>query len=240
MNTDIDRFYDLLRSLETQPGQGQRLSQYTARPVWPTRGVYFFREPGESRRTQPSFLRVVRVGTHAVSTNSKSTLWARLRTHRGGQNGGGNHRGSIFRLHAGAALLERDRESIGEMPTWGQGSSAPRVIRDSETAHERRVSAHLGSMSVLWVEIPDEASPQSSRAYIERNAIGLLSNNMRPFDPPSKTWLGLHSPRPEIRNSGLWNLNYVHEQYDPAFLDALAAFVSQTIKRWYMRSDGCA
>ena len=105
------------------------------------------------------------------------------------------------------------------------------MIRDSETAHERRVSAYLGSMSVLWVEIPDEAGPQSSRAYIERNAIGLLSNNMRPFDPPSKTWLGLHSPRAEIRNSGLWNLNYVHEQYDPVFLDALAAFVSQTIKR---------
>jgi hypothetical protein len=139
-------------------------------------------------------------------------------------------RGSIFRLHAGAALLERDRESMGEMPTWGQGSSAPRLIRHSETAHERRVSA-LGSMSVLWVEIPDEASPQSSRAYIERNAIGLLSNNMRPFDSPSKTWLGLHSPPPEIRNGGLWNLNYAHEQYDPAFLDALAAFVSQTIKR---------
>jgi hypothetical protein len=202
------------------------------------RGVYFFREPGEYRRIQPNFLRVVRVGTHAVSTNSKSTLWGRLRTHRGGQNGGGNHRGSIFRLHVGAALLGRDRESIGEVPSWGQGSSAPRAIRDSEAAHEGRVSTCLGNMSVLWVEIPDEASSQSSRAYIERNAIGLLSNDMRPFDPPSSTWLGLHSPCREIRNSGLWNLNYVHEQYNPAFLDALAAFVSQTIKLPYTPADG--
>ncbi len=116
-------------------------------PVWPTRGVYFFRETGESRRTQPSFLRVIRVGTHAVSTNSKSTLRARLRTHRGGQNGGGNHRGSIFRLHAGAALLERDRESIGEMPTWGSGVFRTKGDKRQQTAHERRVSAYLGSMA---------------------------------------------------------------------------------------------
>ena len=43
-----------------------------------------------------------------------------------------------------------------------------------------------------WRSLTKQAL-KSSRAYIERNAIGLLSNNMRPFDPPSKTWLGLHS-----------------------------------------------
>lgn len=228
IRTDLERFYELLGVLETQPGQGQRLAQYTGRSGLPRRGVYFFREPGEYRQEEPSVPRIVRVGTHAVSTGSKSTLWGRLRAHRGSRDGGGNHRGSIFRLHVGTALLIRDREDIGELSTWSHGSSAPRSIREDEVVHERRVSAYLGSMSLLWVEVPDEPGPASGRAYIERNAVALLSNQMKPLDPPSQGWLGLHSPRPEIRESGLWNLNYVQDRYDPAFLDTFAAFVAKT------------
>jgi hypothetical protein len=225
LSADIGRLYELLGILAAQPGQGRALSEYTGRSPWPKRGVYFFREPGEHRSALPSMPRIVRVGTHAVSAGSKSSLWGRLRAHRGSQEGGGNHRGSIFRLHVGAALLERDREVIGELPTWAEGSSAPKVIRASEATHERRVSEYIGTMSVLWVDVPDEPGPESRRAYIERNAIALLSNGLEPLDPPSDGWLGLCSPRAAIRRSGLWNLNHVDERYDSAFLDALAEFV---------------
>lgn len=227
LSADLERFYQLLDVLAAQPGQGRPLSEYTGRSVWPKRGVYFFREPGEHRSGLPSMPRIVRVGTHAVSAGSKSTLWGRLRAHRGSRDGGGNHRGSIFRLHVGAAVLERDGAVIGELPTWAEGSSAPKPIRAGEATHERRVSEYIGAMSILWVDVPDDPGPESRRAYIERNAIALLSNDLNPLDPPSPEWLGRYSPRAAIRRSGLWNLNHVDERYDPAFLGALAEFVSR-------------
>jgi hypothetical protein len=229
LSADLERFYELLCRLEAQPEQGRTLSEYTGRSLWPRRGVYFFQEPGEYRSGMPEVPRIVRVGTHAISGGSKSSLWGRLRAHRGSLNGGGNHRGSIFRLHVGTALLKRDREVIGELPTWAEGSSAPKLIRSNEAAHERRVSDHIGVMSVLWVDVPDEPGPESRRGYLERNAIALLSNGLEPLDRPSLGWLGLHSPRAAIRRSGLWNLNHVDERYDPAFLDVLAEFVARTI-----------
>ena len=232
--TDLDRFYSILSQLETSGQQGLRLDRYTGRSPCPDRGVYFFREPGEYRLSKPHSLRIVRVGTHAVSANSKSTLWGRLKTHLGTRGGGGNHRGSIFRLHVGAALLARGGVSV---PTWGVGSSAPQALRSCVTAqkaeadYERKVSEHIGAMTVLWVDVSDEPGPSSKRALIERNAIALLSNRFAPIDPAGAGWLGHHSPRDEIRRSKLWNLNHVDQTYDPRFLDDLEAAVERTAKQ---------
>jgi hypothetical protein len=221
VQSDLDRFYGLLQVLESLPGQGRPLREYQGSSGWPDRGVYFFREPGELRR-DASTQRIVRVGTHAVSANARSRLWGRLRAHRGGRDGGGNHRGSVFRLHVGAAILARDGSSQA-LPSWSVGQSAPRDTRDAEREHERAVSDVIGRMSVLWVDVPDEPGPGSARVRIERNAIALLSNGLRPIDPPGAGWLGLHSVRSEIRESGLWNLNHVAEAYQPSFLDVLEA-----------------
>ncbi len=228
--TDLDRFYLLLSRLESFPNQGQRLDAYRGKIAFPVRGVYFFRESGEHRSSKLNTPRIVRVGTHAVSTGSKSSLWGRLRTHLGTRVGGGNHRGSIFRLHVGAALLARDHVSL---PSWGVGSSAPPAVRENpnaraaEAAWERRVSAYLGGMRVLWVDVPDAAGPNSNRALIERNAIALLSNHLTPIEPASTGWLGHHSPHRDIRQSSLWNLKHVDGTYDPRFLDDLETAVGK-------------
>lgn len=230
-DADLDRFYTILARLEASEQQGLRLTEYTGRSPFPVRGVYFFRERGEYRLSKANSLRIVRVGTHAVSLNSKSTLWGRLRTHLGTRAGGGNHRGSIFRLHVGAALLARDRVCV---PTWGVGSSAPPAVRDSEAgraaeaAWEKRVSEYIGGMSVFWIDVPDEPGPQSERSLIERNAIALLSNKFAPIDKASSGWLGRFSPRQAIRDSALWNLNYVTGECDSSFLDKLELFVALT------------
>lgn len=223
MSGDLDRFYAALGRLATLPGQGRALRDHTGRSHWPRRGVYFFHEPGELRATGGAD-RVVRVGTHALSTGSGSHLWGRLRAHRGSEDGRGNHRGSIFRLHVGAAMLKRDGNAQ-QVPSWGIGQSAPRAVRDEEVTHERAVSSHIGRMGVLWVAVLDDPGPRSLRGYIERNAIALLANGLHPVDPPSETWLGRWSPRREIRMSGLWNLNHVSETYDPAFLEHLETLI---------------
>jgi hypothetical protein len=228
---DLDRFYSILAPLEATGKQGLNLASYSGRSGLPTRGVYFFREPGEFRVTDPSVPRVVRVGTHAVSANSKSTLWGRLRAHLGTRSGSGNHRGSIFRLHVGAALQIRDQMKVG---SWGSGSSMPPDVRHdpkakaAESAWEQKVSAYIGAMSVVWVDVPDEAGANSMRGFIEKNAIALLSNQLAPIEPASPKWLGQYSPRAEIRGSCLWNLAYVGRPYDPAFLDTLQTVVLGT------------
>ena len=114
-------------------------------------------------------------------------------------------------------------------PTWGNGSSAPRDIRDSELHLEKATSKLIGIMPFLWLGIDDEPGPDSLRGYIERNAIALLSNSDKePFDPPSSGWLGHRCNRERVRTSGLWNQNHVDEQYDSAFLNKLEQLVHET------------
>jgi hypothetical protein len=82
-------------------------------------------------------------------------------------------------------------------------------------------------MTFLWIPVEDEAGPNSRRSYIERNTIALLSNYAKtPLDPASPDWLGRHSDRERVRNSGLWNQNHVDQACDSAFLDTLDELVS--------------
>jgi hypothetical protein len=218
------RFYSILDRLEQEIGGARKLASCSGRMEWPTRGVYFFRETGEVRTDTGKGPRIVRVGTHALKDGSGTKLWTRLSQHRGQSDGRGNHRGSIFRLIVGAALIQRDKLLF---PTWGAGNSAKGEIRSGEEALERKVSEVIGKMSFIWLPVGDVSGPNSQRGYIERNAIALLSNHGKsPIDQASRDWLGHYSDRERVRNSGLWNQNHVEEGYSPAFLDALDHLVS--------------
>jgi hypothetical protein len=215
---DVERFYGLLDDLSRKLGGPRCLGHCCGRDRWPERGIYFFFEPGEMRRYRPSRSRVVRIGTHAITTGRRSELWGRLAAHRGTASGHGNHRGSIFRKHAGAAIMRRD--SLVHPGTWLQ-KEATRAEKLLERDLERRVSEYLASTTLLWLDVDDAPSPESERATIERNAIALLSQADAVIDPPSRHWLGLQSVTDEIRTSGLWNVQCVGEPYDPAFLDVM-------------------
>lgn len=209
---ELDDFYALIADLRARCGGERRLASCDGRMSWPARGVYFFFEEGETRPNgQP---RVVRVGTHALTATSGTTLWKRLSQHRGnvggGRPGGGNHRGSIFRLHVGQCLLARDGDPHGIIGSWGNKSSAARAVRNAEHEHEAAVSTYIGRMPFLWLPVPDEPGPLSDRAVIEAGAIALLSRRSNPdADPPSAEWLGRWSSRDTVRESGLWNVRHV-------------------------------
>ena len=158
MNTHeacLDRFYDLLARLEKVNGGKRQLARCHGQMGWPKRGVYFFFEDGEVRSdgTTP---RVVRVGTHGLRKSS-ATLWSRLSQHRGtvggSMPGGGNHRGSIFRLHVGTALLASGHWSDSIRHSWAVGSNAPSDVRRGEYPLELAVSQHIGAMPFLWLEV---------------------------------------------------------------------------------------
>jgi hypothetical protein len=232
---DLDAFYALLAELRERVGGCRRLAECTGKSGWPERGIYFFFTKGELREDGQT-LRVVRVGTHAVTATSKTTLWHRLRAHRGvlgaGGIGGGNHRGSIFRKRVGAALLRTTDVPEALRRTWGVGSSAPRSVSDVERPLEAEASKYIGSMPFLWLAVPDPASPNSDRGILEQNSIALLSNFERPpIDRPSSLWLGLHSGQRTISESGLWNTDYVADGYERTFLELLSSHVRAVPRR---------
>ena len=225
MNTHeacLDRFYDLLARLEKVNGGKRQLARCHGQLGWPKRGVYFFFEDGELRAdgTTP---RVVRVGTHGLR-KSNATLWSRLSQHRGtvggSMPGGGNHRGSIFRLHVGTALLASGHWSDSIRHSWAVGSNAPSDVRRGEYPLELAVSQHIGAMPFLWLEVDDPPSSMSDRGVIEAGSIALLSASRRQeIDAASTGWLGRQADRNLVRESGLWNVNHVQDEPDVRFLD---------------------
>ncbi|MFG0252593.1 MAG: hypothetical protein ACF8NJ_06960 [Phycisphaerales bacterium JB038] len=225
---DRDRFYAILQDLEARVGK-QLLRDCHGRLNWPNRGVYFFFESGEHRRDGCT-PRVVRIGTHALKATSRTTLWKRLHQHRGTGAGLGNHRGSIFRLHIGRALLRRGDVTL-QPDTWGRGSSAKRPTTGHEASVEQAVSVYLGAMPFLWVAADDEPGPHCTRAVLETNSIALLSAlgaDPESADEASPDWLGRHAAAEAVRESKLWNVRDVTAAYEPSFLDLLASCAKRT------------
>ena len=210
--SDLEDFYALLTNLERRLGGTRRLADCHGRMGWPARGIYFFFEAGEVRTGSGNGPRVVRIGTHALTATSRTTLWNRLSQHRGQKTGSGNHRGSIFRLIVGSAL--KARIGTAEPSSWGiaahAGAAAQKLHTDKtavvgrEAALEAAVSRYIGARPVLWLCVDGPGGPGNLRGYIERNSIALLSNYQGSApDPASSGWLGRYSDRERVRRSGL-------------------------------------
>ena len=221
-HTDTDTFYALLNELDSRVGGPRKLRECSSSSGWPSQGVYFFLENSETRLDGSP--RVVRIGTHALTETSNTTLWNRLSTHRGNvggsRPGGGNHRASIFRLHTGTALLTQGDWSNEARDSWRK-ENADRAARQAEYPLEQAVTRHIGEMPFLWLAVPDRVE----RGLIERNSIGLLSRRSGGIDPASTRWLGLNADNEKVRTSSLWNVNHVEDPYDPLFLDTFDRLV---------------
>ncbi len=210
-----DRFYLALGELADIVHGPRLLRDCHGTDGWPPNGVYFFFEPGEVRTDGTN--RVVRVGTHALTATSHATLLGRLRQHRGNLGGshpgGGNHRGSVFRQHVGAALIRRDNLPTGLLDSWLDRHGPRPGWAANEAQIEQAVSRHIQAMPFLWLAVPG----RDDRGYIERNSIAITSSLSQGLDPPSPTWLGHYAFRIEIRTSGLWNIDHIHHRYDTRF-----------------------
>lgn len=228
---DIVRLYEILAEVRQRRGEPLCLEACDGHMPWPSRGVYLFFETGEQRTASGVGPRVTRIGTHALTFASATSLWRRLAQHRGVVgSGGGNHRGSIFRLLVGEALIEREGTCL---ETWGVGGGLtqaahargvpPSTVQEQEHPTERAVSRIIGAMPFVCFPVEDPPGTESMRGLIARNAIALLSNyGKNPIDSPSPEWLGLQCRHEGVQLSGLWNTNHVDGNYDVSFLDVLA------------------
>ena len=211
---NLEKFYELLN--EVIKKFPKRTLASISRESLPEKGVYFFFEPGEIRQDGNSE-RVVRVGTHAVRTNSEAILFERLKLHKGSQDLSGNHRASVFRKLIGYSIIQKENMNF---PNWGKQSGVGEQIRTSEKPLEKKVSEYIITLPFTVLEVPGPSSRNNDRAFIEKNTIALLSNfNRERIDCCSKNWLGRYSPK-KICCSGLWNSQYVSNQkIEENFLD---------------------
>jgi len=199
----VTMFYDLFEQIETKSAI-QPLREALQGYI-PDQGVYFFFDTNEETRFSKSLGRLVRIGTHGVSSGSKATLRDRLRTHLGTSDGYGNHRSSVFRLHVGEAIIRRDGLRK-RFPEWGKGQNSSISVRDSERPLEKKVSDVISQLRVASVEVIDKATKTSARSVIERLTIALFTEHFQPVEAPGSNWLGRHSAHDVIAKTGLWNL----------------------------------
>ena len=222
-------FYAHLDELGERTGGPRYLADPGLSRQCPKAGVYFFFENGEVRPNGKP--RVVRIGTHALTPLSKTTLWGRLRQHlghTGGSNpGGGNHRGSIFRRHVGSALLNQSGD-LQLLASWMLPSPLPGHL-DAERALEVRVSRVIRAMPLLWLSVPTRPDGTSDRGLLERNLIALLSTLTGGGEEASPSWLGRDAVAPKVRGSSLWNVNHVDDAFEPRTLDLLQSYARTTL-----------
>ena len=236
LEKDINKFYELIEKLKIKCREQFQVPQWCdltlcmidgRHAYWKNcrKGLYLFFD-NQEKRSDGKTHRIVRIGTHAVKrAEGKSTLWRRLKQHKGNdKNDGGNHRGSIFRLLVGEALINRDSNGPA---SWGMGSNASKETRQQEMKHEVKVSKYIRELPFLIIRIDDSIDRKS----LESSLIALISNIGRRAaeppcpDEPSKDWLGRHSCRPLVRNSGLWNNQGVLGTYDPKLIETLNHYV---------------
>ncbi|MEA1015388.1 DUF6884 domain-containing protein [Sphingosinicella sp. LY1275] len=227
LRSDMARFNQYAKRLWNAQNGGRQIAETSGRMEWPQRGVYLVLDAGGAA-TRSGMPRITRVGTHAVSIGSRTSLWDRLSTHRGTLAGGGSHRSSIFRLHVGRAWMQYAPSALWPA-SWSEGQSAPRDVREGEIPLEAQVSRLIGAMRILWLDVDDEPGAASERAYIERNLIGLLSRAGLLWGAEWHGWLGRHAADWRIATSGLWNLNHIYSKPDHECIERFAEAVAHTI-----------
>jgi hypothetical protein len=164
-------------------------------------GLYFFYEKGEVSAHSPES-RIVRVGNHP---RSQDGLKRRLRLHYSG-----NKNSSVFRKFIGGAILRKTNPNhpcLSPGPGKGHWEKQDMPACQKCKPIETEVSNLLKSN--FWfrcVEIRDK----SLRNDLEEKLIASIS--LCPECKPSNNWLGKFAYSDNVRNSGLWNSDYVFDQ----------------------------
>jgi len=163
----------------------------------PRNGIYVLYESGELGHGSD---RIVRVGTHTGDNQLRS----RLRQHFLNEN----KDRSIFRKNIGRALLNRDQDAF--FPHWELDlttSAAKTKYRDivdhaKQQEIEQQVTQYIQTRFEFVVM---NVTAKEVRLELEARMISTVAAccNCR----PSPQWLGLHSPKAKIRDSGLWLVN---------------------------------
>jgi hypothetical protein len=167
----------------------------------PDNGIYVLFEEGEHAHGNR---RIVRVGSHTGTNQLRSRLIQHFVSEVKDR--------SIFRKNVGRCLLNRDNDPF--LASWELDLTS----RDARVAYagkidfakqkeiECQVSEYIRSHFTFVVfEIPDKDKRIELESKIT-STISLCTDCV-----PSKKWLGCHSPKAKIRESGLWQVNELYK-----------------------------
>lgn len=164
-------------------------------------GLYFFYELGETSR-HASKGRIVRVGNHP---RSQGGLKKRLRMHYEG-----NKNSSVFRKSLGSAIIRKlDPTNPCLLPAPGQGHWEKQDMPACPKCKpvEKHVSELLKTNFYFrCIEVENH----DLRNSFEEKLVATIS--LCRVCKPSDGWLGKYAYSDKVKNSGLWNSNYIFEQ----------------------------
>jgi len=183
----------------------------------PANGIYFFYEGGDASCHGSCEHRIVRIGTSKDGNFrgriEEHFLVGRLEDVRMAPDRAAPKDRSIFRKNLGRALLNRDGD--GYLGVWDADFTSRRN-RDAhghrrDTAKEERVEAEVTRIlrkrfSFRFIILEDETERMGSSG-LESHLIGTVAQCRE--CSPSDTWLGNSSPKPQIRESGLWQVQHL-------------------------------
>ncbi|RJQ17068.1 hypothetical protein C4573_03365 [Candidatus Woesearchaeota archaeon] len=166
----------------------------------PLNGVYLLFEKGEKRHGTD---RIVRVGTHTGHHQLRSRLQQHFLME--------NKDRSIFRKNIGRALLKKENNSF--LKTWeldlttkeAKGKYA--IDAEQQRTIEKKVTCYIQN-NFTFIVIPVEE--KEKRLALESKCISTVS--LCEDCHSSSTWLGLHSPKQKIRESGMWQVNELYKK----------------------------
>ncbi len=168
----------------------------------PLNGIYMLFESGELAHGTN---RIVRIGTHT----GEDQLRSRLEQHFIKEN----KDRSIFRKNIGRAILTRNKDPF--LRQWeldlttrkAKEEYAGTIDLSKQRAVEKLVSEYIQRHFRFVVFRIDD---RCMRLDLESKIISTIS--LCNECGSSSDWLGLHSPKAKIRESGLWNVNELYKQ----------------------------
>ncbi len=146
----------------------------------------------------------MRVGTHTGANQLPSRLGQHFILE--------NKDRSIFRKNIGRALLHRDHDLFFEQWELDLTTRAARthhagtVDLDKQCLMEKRVTKYMQASFTFIVLCVEE---KEERLELESKLIATVS--LCADCSPSPNWLGKHSPKQQIREGGLWNVNELYK-----------------------------
>lgn len=185
----------------------------------PLNGIYFFYEQGELADHGDGLTpRIVRIGTH-----KDGNFRSRIAEHfllvgestkmAFDENKPAPHERSIFRKNLGRALLNRAHDpylEVWDLDFTSAASKAKNKHRrdiSKEKAIETQVTKLLREKFSFRFILLEGQEGRMGSSGLESYLIGTVANCEK--CRPSQNWLGNHSSKPEIRNSGLWLVQHL-------------------------------
>ncbi len=199
----------------------------------PENGIYFFYEDGEIWGHGGNKPRIVRIGTH-----KEGNFRNRIKEHylldvskmNFDKDKPKPSDRSIFRKNIGRALLNRDRNDylkIWEIDFMTRGNRES-LGHKRDIDKEKRIESAITKMlrerfSYRFVMIDSELERMGGKG-LESSLIGTVARCK--LWKTSDNWLGNHSPKKQIKESGLWlvqhlKANGINENDKDAILNAI-------------------